>query len=192
MRTVEDAIRELIERAIELARRFGVWWQLVNKASFAMNEAVVLDHEDFFATTSHALFESFSVITYQLFETRRDTISIPAIVTQLASTQPALAERVSGLIEQQRPLLQKAFAIRCGIYAHRSKRQAPEAIFASAGLLPDQMESIVNLTADVIGQLAAATGVDTKENIVLEIHHRKTCASDDTMLLMSTLREHAI
>jgi hypothetical protein len=192
MRTTDGAVREVIERAIELARRYAVWWQLSNKDTFAQNEAVVNDHEDYFTTTTHALFESFVVITYQLYERRNDTISIPTLIESLAPSNAELSRELAAMVDRNKPLLAKAFAIRSGVYAHRSKKQPPEAIFSAAGITARGMETIVRVTTDIVASLADATGVDTKQEIVQEIERRSVCASDDTMLLMSSLREHAL
>ena len=192
MRTTDAAVQEVIERAIELARRYAVWWQLSNKETFAQNEAVVNDHEDYFATTVQALFESFVVITYQLYERRVDSISIPSLIEGIASQNPSLSRDLAALVAENKPLLAKPFAIRCGIYAHRSKKQPPEAIFSAAGISAREMEAIVRMTTQIVASLAAATAVDAKQEIIEEIDRRRACASDDTMLLMSTLREHCL
>lgn len=163
----------------------------MNKSNVALNESVTNDHEDFFWTVTHALFESFVVITYQLYERRRDTISLPTLIDDLAATDPTLAMRLKAVIDQQRPLLAKASAIRCGIYAHRNKAQPPEAIIAATGLLKSEMQSIVDMTKEIVASLAGTAGVNTREEIIKEIEDQAVCASDDTLLLMSALREHA-
>ena len=150
------------------------------------------DHEDYFATTTHALFESFVVITYQLYERRKDTISIPTLIEDLAQANPVVSNELRGLVEQGKPLLAKAFAIRCGVYAHRSKKQPPETIFADAGISAHEMQAIVCMTTGMVASLADAFAVDTKQEIIEEIERRGVCASDDTMLLMGALREHAL
>ena len=191
MRTVDASVREMVERAIELARRRAVWWRLVNAADFERYEAVVNDHEDFFATTSHALFESFVGITYQLFERRKDTISIPSLIDALAESNPTVSQQLRSLVDQHRPLLAKAFAIRCGVYAHRNKLRPPEEIFAAAGLSIPEMEAIVGITKEIVARLAEAIGTDTKEEIVEEIERRGEYSAEDTRLIMEALRKRA-
>lgn len=192
MRTVDESIREMVERAIELARRHAVWWRLVNAQDFAKYEAVVSNHEDFFATVSHALFESFVGITYQLYESRKDTISLPSMIDSLQAINPTLAERLRILVADHRPLFSKAFAIRCGVYAHRSKTRPPEDIFARAGLSIPEMETIVSVTKEVVAELVAAAGVDSSEEIIEEINRRAQYSKEDTRLIMETLRKHAL
>ena len=194
MRTTEDSVREMIERAIELARRFSVWWRLVNSVDFKRYETVVNDHVDFFAPTLHSLFESFAVITYQLFEDRKrkDTISIPSLINDLVKSDPLLSQYLRSLVDQHRPVLKKAFAIRCGVYAHRNKNQPPEEIFSAAELSIAEMETIVNITKEIVASLAAATGVDTKEEIIEEIERRGEYSREDTRLIMEALNKHII
>lgn len=193
MRTTEDSVREMIERAIGLARRFSVW-RFVNSVDFKCYETVVNDHDDFFATTSHSLFESFTVITYQLFEDRKrkDTISIPSLINDLAKSDPILSQHLRSLIDRHRPVLAKAFAIRCGVYAHRNKIQPPEEIFSAAELSIAEMETIMNVTKEIVASLAAATGVDAKEEIIEEIERRGEYSREDTRLIMEALNKHAI
>jgi hypothetical protein len=192
MRTTETSVREMIERAIELARRKSVWWQLVNKTNFVANEAVVNEHEDFFAAVSQALFESFVMNAYQLYEHRKGTISIPSLIVDLSESNAQLSAELTALVEMHRPLLVKAFAIRCGVYAHRSKKQPPEAIFSAKGLTASDMETIVRFTTEIVSFMAEAAGIDTKAEVSEEIDRRGVCSGDDTMLLISALREHAL
>lgn len=192
MRATDASVRELIERAIELARRYAVWWQLSNKATVAQNEAVVNEYEDYFSTTAHALFESFVVITHQLYERRKDTISIPGLINELARSNQTLSNVLASMVDRNKSLFAKASAIRCGVYAHRSKRRPPEVIFATARLSAREMKNIVRTTTDIVASLADAIGVDTKEGIITEIKRRDVCAREDTLLIMKALRKHAL
>jgi len=192
MRTTDASIREVIERAIELARRYAVWRQLSSKATRAQNEAVINEHEDYFETTVQALFESFVVITYQLYDRRRDTISIHTLIDALATSNQMLSCKLASIVSRNKALLVKVSAIRCGVYAHRSKKHSPEAIFAASGITSREMKAIVGMTTCIVASLTAASGIDTEAEIVEEIGRRGICASDDAMLLMETLREHVL
>jgi hypothetical protein len=192
MKTEEATIRELIERTIELYRRYAVWWELVNKANFDQYNTIINNHEDFFSTVSHALFESFTVITYQLYERRKDTISIRSLIDELADTNPQLGQQLKSMVDQHQPLLAKAFAIRCGVYAHRNKARPPEEIFATAGLKPAEMETIVRMTVDIISSLAEAVGIDTKTEITEEMDRRGKYSHEDTHLIMKALEKNAL
>ena len=95
----ESAVREMVERVIELSRSYAIWWELVEKANFERFSQVIGNHDDFFAATTHSLFQGFTVITYQLFETRKDTTSLRTLVNSLASTDPALAAKLEAAIQ---------------------------------------------------------------------------------------------
>ena len=189
MRSLDESVNELLERGIELARRYAVWWELVNEQHQALNNGVVSAHVDFFQTTSQALFESFSVIAYQLYETRRDTIHISSIRDEPAATHAVATKRVSELIDECEPLRKKLSAIRANVYAHRNKLQTLEKIFERAGLLPEEMGRFVDLTAEIIGLLAEAAGVKTRNAVVDEITLRREYAAGDTVEVMRALRE---
>ncbi|MGH8729913.1 MAG: hypothetical protein ACREV9_17530 [Burkholderiales bacterium] len=107
-----SAVREMIERVIELSRSYAIWWTLVNKQNFEKYGKVIDNHADFFEATTHSLFQGFSVITYQLFESRIDTTSIPRLIKDLASSDPALAQQLKVAVDAKKPLLGKVFAIR--------------------------------------------------------------------------------
>ena len=54
------------------------------------------------------------------------------------------------------------------------------------------METIVNITKEIVASLAAATGVDTKEEIIEEIERRGEYSREDTRLIMEALNKHII
>jgi hypothetical protein len=54
-------IRELIERTIELSWCHAIWWELVNRKNFDRYEQLIQNHEDYFAATTHSLFQSVAI-----------------------------------------------------------------------------------------------------------------------------------
>lgn len=192
MGTQDAAVRELIERAIELSRSYAVWRTLVNKESFERHEKVISDYHDFFSATTHSLFQGFSVITYQLFERRKDTTSIPSIIDRFESTHPAQARQLKDAIAAQKPLLGKVFLIRNNVYAHRNRLKPLECFFSKAGLTAIEMESVVRFTQDTVAAIAEIAGVDTKAEIETDIQLRENCSRDDTRLIMETLQKHVL
>lgn len=183
------AVREMIERVIELARSYAIWRQLVEQSGFDRFSRVIENHEDFFSATTHSLFQGFTVITYQLFERSKDATSLRSLVDALALTDTALAQKVQTDIEGKLPLLKKTYSIRGNVYAHRNKSQPPEAFFAAAGLTSDQMREILDLARDVVSALAESAGVETRTDIEKEIRLREECSRDDTRRIMEVLEK---
>ena len=188
----EQAVREMIERVIELSRSYSVWWTLVNRENFEKYSQAIEDHKDYFETTSHSLFQGFSVITYQLFETRSDTINIPSLVKELAPSNPSLSSALSASVNAMRPLLGKAFAIRNNVYGHRTKKQPPEDVFAAAGITSDEMRTIVLLAQDLVSTLGEIAGVETKNELLEEIKNREDYAAEDTRLILEALSARSL
>ena len=187
-----SAVREMIERVIELSRSYAIWLTLVNKQNFEKYGTVIDNHADFFEATTHSLFQGFSVITYQLFETRRDTTSIPRLIDDLASSDPVLAQQLKVAVDTRKPLLGKVFAIRGNVYAHRNKTQTPESVFAAAGLSASEMQTVVAFAQDVVATLGEAAGVDAKAELAADIKLREDYSAEDTRLIMEALQKHAL
>jgi hypothetical protein len=192
MKHSDQAIRGMIERVIELSRSYTIWWALVNKENYDRYKNVIDSHEDYFATIIQSLFQGFSVITYQLFERRKNTTSLPILLEELSATDSALARSLQDEIKQMEPLLGKAFSIRCKIYAHRNKSLAPEAVFNDAKLSPNDMEAIVSLSKKIILSIGEVAGVDTKTELLAEFGCREEFARDDTQLILKVLEKHAL
>lgn len=188
----ESAIREMVERVIELSRSYAIWWELVEKSNFERFSQVIDSYEDFFSATTHSLFQGFTVMTYQLFETNRETTSLRTLVNSLKSTDPVLAAKLQAAIDSRLPLLKKAFSIRGNVYAHRNKSQPPETFFAAAALSAAEMREIRDLARDVVCALAESAGVDPAAELEEEIGLREACSREDTRLIMQALEKHAL
>lgn len=182
----------MIERVIELSRSYAIWWQLVEKSNRDRFSQVIENHDDFFAATTHSLFQGFTVITYQLFERSKKTTSLRSLVDALALTDPTLAQKLQTNIEAMLPVLNKAFSIRGNVYGHRNKSKSPEAFFAAADLTSNQMREILDLARDVVSALAESANVGAREEIVEEIRLREECSRDDTRFIMEALEKHAL
>ncbi|MGA7799843.1 MAG: hypothetical protein WCC36_03450 [Gammaproteobacteria bacterium] len=188
-----SAVREMIERVIELSRTYAIWWALVNQQNFEKYRAVINGHSDFFEATTHSLFQGFSVITYQLFETRRrkrDTNSIPRLIDDLKSSDAALARQLELAVDENRPLLGNFFDIRGSVYAHRNKAKTPERVFAAAGVSAKKMQAVVALAQDLVATLGEAAGVDAKRELAADIKLREEFSAEDTRRIMEALRNH--
>ena len=192
MNPYASAVREMIERVIELSRSYAIWWELVEKSNFERFAQVIDNHEDFFAATTHSLFQGFTVITYQLFEKRKDTTSLRSLIDTLASSDPALARNLQSTIDSKLPLLKKAFSIRGNVYAHRNKSQTPEAFFAAAGLSSNQMREILDLARNIVCTFAESANVEPRAELEEEIRLREEYSRDDTRLIMQALEKHAL
>lgn len=177
---------------IELSRSHAIWWEIVQTSNSDRFSQTISDHEDYFATVTQSLFAQFIVIAYQLFERRKDTISLRTLVDDLEATDTVLASELRAAIDDKLSLTKKAFSIRNKVYAHRNRLQTPEAVFATAGLSPDSMREIIDLARDVICALAEAANVETKAELEEEIRLREKCSREDTHLIMQALTKRVL
>lgn len=185
------AVREMIERVIELTRTYAIWWQLVEKSNFDRYSRVIESHEDFFAATTHSLFQGFIVIACLLFEKKENTISLRSLVDVLAFTDSTSAQRLQTDIEGKWHLLKKVIPIRGNVYAHRNKFRPPEAFFNAAGLTSNEMREILDLARDVVSALAESAGIEPRADIEEEIRRREENSREDTQRIMEALEKHA-
>lgn len=182
-------IRDMVERVIELTRGYAIWWTLVDKANFDRYGMTINRHEDFFATTTHALFQNITIITHQLFDKRSGTTSLVNLTRELATSNPALQCKLMKEIEACEPHLRKVRSIRSNVYAHRSKAKCPENIFAEERLTPAEMERIVLLSQRLVVALAISAGMEDITDIKDELKRREEYACEDTQLIMEALNQ---
>ena len=182
-----DTVGEMIERVVELSRSYAIWWELQKKPNTKRYAPVFQSHQDFFGAIVHSLLQGFCVITYQLFEKRKDTKSIRSLADNLSPSNPVLASELHAQIDVHKPLLGKVFFIRGGVYAHRNKAQTPHATFAAARLTPKEMKAVVHLAQNMVASLADAAGLGSKAEVKRNIRRRQAIAILDTREIMRVL-----
>jgi hypothetical protein len=183
-----DAVSEMLERAVELSRSYAIWWELQKKPNAKRYAAAFQDHQDYFEAIIHSLLQGFCVITYQLFERRKDTTSVRSLIEELADSDSALAAQSRAQIDALKPIIGKVFSIRGNVYAHRNKAQKPYATFADARLKPKEMRAVVFLAQNIVASLAGAAQLGSKGEIKRDIRRRQASAILDTRHVMRALR----
>ncbi len=171
---VSNANEELAERVAELTDYFELWSDLTNRENESVYRPVIEEYGSFFETIVHSLLQGFSVVTYQLFETRPDSHSILSLLRKLEGDGHFSGAAIRYEIDSHKPLLGKVFALRNKVFAHRSTADKPEAVFGSAGLTPNQMRSVVSLAQQLVAELVDANGGDSRDTL-LEQYHARAC-----------------
>lgn len=184
-----DQNEEVIDRVSELTEYFELWWDLSNRENEHVYRPVFEQYGRFFSTTTHALLQGFAVVAYQLFETRPDSHSIPALLRQLEKSDPALALEIRGKLERHRPVLGKVFALRNKVYAHRSASESPETVFGNAGITPNEMREIVALSQQLAADLAETNGGYSREEVIGRYHAQASRIREQSQALL--VRLHA-
>jgi AbiU2 len=182
-----NATAEAIERVVELTCCYETWRQLTNRENELIYKPVIEQYDEFFSTVIHSLLQSVSVISYQLFERRDDTVSIISLLKTLTGSHASLVSCIKADIDLHKPLLVKVFALRNKVYAHRSNAASPKEVFQSVVITPNELGSIVSLAQKCVVALADAVGERPKDELLDEIRARSSWADQDIVNLMSAL-----
>ena len=185
------AVRQMIERVIELTRTYAIWWQIVEKSNLDRYSMVIESHEDFFTATTHSLFQGFTIVACQLFEKKENTISLRSLVDVLALTDSTSAQRLETDIKGKWHLIKKVIQIRGNVYAHRNKIRPPETLFSEVGLTSNEMREILDLARDVVSSLAESAGIEPRADIEEKIRRREEYSREDARRIMEALEKHA-
>jgi hypothetical protein len=184
---MEKMIGELVERVIELARSYAIWWELVNPENRQKYQNTLTDHEDFFTSTAHAYFQSIAVMLYQLFDKRKGTKSIHNLLTVMEPANIDLVQKLRRDIYPHWLILKKVFDIRGNVYAHRNASLSPEEVFARAKLSVNALGALVGLTEDLIAEIAEVAGGGVKLEIINDFARRADYARGDLHLILGDL-----
>ena len=185
-----DHVREMNERVTELSRSNAILWVLQDTKNYNHYNKVFHNRPDFFNAIASSLHQGFCVITYQLFDNKRNDVkSLPSLINYLSSLDPALERELKSNIDVQQALLDKYFAYRHKIYAHRDKAKSPSDIFGEVAkpLAKREMEAIVRLARNTVSALSGASGVNKKTKMSKAIRLRENRAREDTMLILKAL-----
>lgn len=184
---MEKMIRELIERVIELARSYAIWWELGNPENRQKYQNTFTDHEDFFTSTAHAYFQSIMVMLYQLFDKRKGTKSIHNLLTAMEPANSDLVKKLRKDVDPHWLILKKVFGIRCNVYAHRNASLSPEEVFSRAKLSVNALGALVGLTEDLIAEIAEVAGVGVGLEIINDFERRADYAREDLQTILWAL-----
>jgi len=195
MAVFADHVREMNERVTELSRSNAILWVLQDASNYNRYNKVFFNRPDFFNAIASSLHQEFCVITYQLFDNKRNDVkSLPSLIKYLSSLDAALERKLKSNIDAQQALLDKYFAYRHKIYAHRDKAKSPWDIFGEVPkpLAKREMEAIVRLARNTVSALSGASGVNKKAKISKAIRLRENRARWDTELILKALDKQLI
>jgi hypothetical protein len=179
--------RELGDRVFELTDYFTVWWDLSAKDNESTHRPVVETYGNYFSTIIHALLQCFAVVAYQLFETRKDTHSIPKLMRELEERGAYAGSVLRQEIDSNRSTLSKVFALRNKVFAHRVSAESPQLVFSKAGITPNEMKQIVELAQRAVGELVEANGGIKNEHFLSRCKHRESLAQEQSQAVIRKL-----
>ena len=182
---------QALESVVELTYCYEAWWSLVNRDNKASFGAPSERYDAFFSTASRSLLLSATVIAHQLFEKRKqgDTVSIETLLRSFPGANSQLEMQIRSEIKSNWPIVQKVFALRNEVYAHRSSASSPEDVFRKVAITPNQLKEVVGLAQRCVAQLAEAVGDRYEHEFLEELESISSLVKEDLADLMLALNE---
>ncbi len=139
----------------------------------------------FFDTSLHAHFVALLVALYPLYETRRDTYNIPRLLNILGKEDAIAAEALANadrLYAEAKPLWVKVGVLRNKAFGHRSDSLTIDQIFKEAGVTPNELKRLVDLTKKLLNSVTRALDGS--------VHAFNLGASEATIRVLKDLKAH--
>lgn len=174
---------EIRHTAIVAWLNYEIWW--VYKGADTRPEYVetMNRYTLFFQTSIHAHFVALLVELYRLYETRPDTYNIPGFLKLLADRNAVPADGLRQLQEhyaEAKPLWVKVSILRNKAFGHRSKAHEVSEVFAEAGVTPDELRRLVEVTRSLLNAATQAWARTT--------HAFNLSSRGDTLRLLGDLK----
>jgi hypothetical protein len=158
-------IDDRIEAAAQLVLRsrifFDIWFYFESNDTRSSLINTMRDYNEFFRFAPHAHFVAFVVSIAAVFDKRRDTLSLPNLVTEMSATNLLSAQaqsEIGSLADQAAPLVSKVRILRHNAFAHRSASFLYNDIFKAAKVTALQMRDLTEIALKIANQLAGARG----------------------------------
>lgn len=182
---IERYVEELRHAVTTAWLNYEIWW--VYKSTDTRPEFVdtMNRYGLFFQTSIHAHFVALLVALYRLYETRDDTYNIPTFLRLLKEKGAVPSETMEALTDlygQAKPLWVKINILRNKAFGHRSKAHSVSEVFAEAGVTPNDLRDLAELTRKLLNTATAAWR-DTVHAFNLSSRH-------DTLRLLQDLKAH--
>lgn len=152
-------IDELTEAVNDASLNYDIWWVYNAIGSRERYIDALRKYPLFFQASIDAHFIALLVALYRIFETRRDTINVSGLITMVENAGALPVSERSELDKLHRaakPLWRKVSIIRSEIFAHRTKGSTPEKSFARAGLSPNEIKNLIDLSKKIVNLLSQA------------------------------------
>jgi len=145
--TVNEQIDCLGDTISSAQWHFDVWEALEEARSSPQNVAVMNKYIEFFRATGMANFESYIISCYQLFETRRDTVSFSQLKRGLVSASSFDVDsdpEFVNLEKSMKPTWLKICQLRNKVIGHLTIDNSIIEVYASADLTPGEIRQFIN------------------------------------------------
>lgn len=162
---------------------YDIWWVYKSKEHRPVYVSTMNNYIGFFDTSLHAHFVALLVALYPMYETRRDTINIPRLLRILDAERQIPANvlaKANAIYAEAKPLWVKVGVLRNNAFGHRSDSKTIEAIFKEAGITPNQLKKLIDLTKRLLNTVSRALDGT--------VHAFNLAATEATLRLLQDLR----
>lgn len=138
---------------------YDIWWVYKSKTYRPMYVGTMNRYLEFFSTSLHAHFVALLVALYPLYETRRDTFNIPRLLKLLAKEDAISAhtlDNATRLYDEAKPPWLKVCILRNEVFAHFSELSSVEQVFKDAGVTPNELKRLLELTKRLLNTVTRA------------------------------------
>lgn len=139
------------------------------------------EYSEFFRFTPHAYLVTYVVYIAGVFETRRNTISFAALISQMnaAGQLEGQEEAVSSLLSVAKPIAKKVAILRNNAIAHRTVSTSYDDVFKQAEVTPGELRDLTGVALELANRLLRACG--------LQDQHFTDLPREDAVSMMTAL-----
>jgi hypothetical protein len=178
-------INERLETVGELVVRtrifYDLWWLYENVETRPQILDKMNHYPEFFRYDSHAHFVAFVVHLAGLFETRGDTINLPALQSELTGAgllDAAAAAKTGAILAEAKPLVPKVMILRSNLFAHRSSSLSYAKAFELADVTANQLGHLCDLSLRLVNCLLIARNLTDRISHTISRAHLKAMLDD--------------
>ena len=149
-------VEELQHSVQTAALNFNIWWVYKSEATRPKYINELNRYPLFFQTSIHAHFVALLIALYGLYETRKDTYNIPDLLKKLRADSMLPTDTLDSIqliYDRAKPIWVKVSILRNDAFGHRSKAHTVEDVFKSAGVSPNELKLLVELTEELLNEV---------------------------------------
>jgi hypothetical protein len=178
-------IEALRHNANVASLNYDVWWVYKSEKYRPVYAETMNQYLSFFETSIHAHFVALLIALYPIYETRKDTFNIPQLLKTLEKEGQIpfnVLTKANAIYAKVKPLWVKVGVLRNNVFGHRSDSEAIEEIFKAAGITPNELKELIELTKHLLNTISRALDGS--------VHAFNLAATDATVRMLENLNRH--
>lgn len=151
-----EQVNLLHQKLMQAQISFDLWEGLREARSCPDTVKVMQPYAGFFVGTEYALFDSFVVLSYSIFETRKDSVNMSILLKSVSSKikdteLTAFKDEVKSL----KPAWLKLGILRNEVVGHQSLGQTSFQSFQKAAVTPEEIREYLSKSQELLGQISS-------------------------------------